>query len=73
MNIGSEISFNKELLSEILGDQAKAESIVNELYEGFEITPEIPIVKNVIKVLRDANILDNTHVINGFNSIGWNI
>lgn len=55
--------FNKE----------KAKQIVNELYKGFDISPDIPIVKNVMNVLKKSNITSHEAVKRGFRNIGWNV
>ncbi len=62
LNIHSEKDYNQQLLSHILSDSEKAKAMVNELYRGFVISPEIPIVKNVLNVLKKSGILDNEHV-----------
>lgn len=73
LNVGSEIVFNQGLLREILGDELESKKIIDEMYKGFEISPEIPIVKNVLKVLNDTKILEDNSVKKGFEQIGWNI
>jgi hypothetical protein len=71
LNINSEKEFNLNLLSSLIDSPSKAEKIVSRLYQGFEIDLEIPMVKNVISVLRNSNVLKNLHVKSGFQKLGW--
>lgn len=73
LNVNSEKAFNLELLKYLLQDEKKATSVINALYQGFDITPEIPIVKNVINVLRKSKLLDDRYVKESFRNIGWDL
>lgn len=66
LNISSEKFFNKLLLASIIGDEEKAITLVDGLYQGFEITSEIPIVKNVLGVFAKSGLSDNPNVKSGF-------
>lgn len=73
LNINSEKAFNVNLLSNILQDRERSTQIVESIYKGFDITPEIPVVKNVLNVLQKSGLLENTHVKNSFLQVGWNL
>jgi hypothetical protein len=73
LNVESEKSFNFDILVSLFKDQGKAETIINDLYKGFDITPEIPIVKNVLNVLQKTGMLDDTNIRLGFKNIGWSL
>lgn len=73
LNINSEKVFNLDLLNTILHDNDKSLSIVEGLYKGFEITPDIPIVKNVLSVLEKTGLLKNNYINEGFKVLGWNL
>lgn len=66
LNIDSEKQFNLQLLEHYLKDQDRASMLISKAYHGFDITPEIPIVKNVLKVLKSSGILDSIYVRDGF-------
>jgi hypothetical protein len=59
LNIVSEKEFNMMLLDKILPENQELKKSINNLYQGFQISAEIPIVKNVIKVLYQTHILDD--------------
>lgn len=69
LHINSDKQFNLELLNSLFGNEEKAAKLVNQLYHGFEITPELPIVKNVIQVLQKTGILDHVSVKKSFNNL----
>lgn len=73
LNVDSDKQFNLALLDSIIQNPEKSQEIVAGLYKGFAITPDIPIVKNVISVFRQTNLLDDESVQAGFKSIGWNL
>lgn len=73
LNINSDKQFNIDLLTSLFNDSDKAENLVNRLYKGFDVTPDVPIVKNVLEVLKRTNILSHPHVLNGFKEIGWDL
>ena len=73
LNINSEKNFSLELLTSIFHDQEKSEKIITELYQGFDITPEIPIVKNVLNVLRKTGLLEDKYINESFKKIEWNL
>lgn len=66
LNINSEKNFNIQVLIHLLKDEARARQLVNNLYHGFDITPDIPIVKNVLSVFGRSGILDYPCVREGF-------
>ena len=70
LNMNSEKSFNYNILESLFQDKEKASTIIENLYKGFDITPEIPIVKNVLSVLQKSELLDNAQVKLGFQNIG---
>lgn len=71
LNISSEKTFNFDILTNLFQDKRKSAAIIEDLYKGFDITPEIPIVKNVLNVLQKSELLDNIHIKLGFQNIGW--
>ena len=72
LNINSDKAFNLDLLISILNQREKSIIIIENLYKGFEITPDVPIVKNVLGVFEKSGILKNNYVKEGFRTIGWN-
>ena len=71
LNIQSDKGFYFELLYQSTKDKAYSRKMIEELYVGFEITPDIPIVKNVFNVLTKSGLLDHSAVQNGFKAFGW--
>lgn len=62
LNIESEKQFNKQLLIYYLKDNETANKLIDKMYHGFDITADIPIVKNVLNVLKKTGIMDFTSV-----------
>lgn len=62
LNISSEREFNLQLLEYYLQDKSVASSLIDQAYHGFDITIEIPIVKNVLNVLKNSGIIDSIYV-----------
>lgn len=73
LHIDSDRLFYIDLCASVFDDKQKAESIVNELYKGFVVSPDIPIVKNVINVLKKSNIIEHESVKSGFSKLGWKL
>ena len=73
LNVESDKSFNLQLLSLFLKDEIKAKVVIEELYKDFEITIDIPIVKNVLNVFKKAQILDQSYVQESFIRNGLNV
>lgn len=73
LNINSDKIFGQDLLKRILKDESQSIQIIEELYEGFDINPEIPIVKNVLAVLRKAGVMENKYAKESFQKAGWNL
>ena len=73
LNVESDKKFYIQLANNFLNNIDEATTIVENLYKGFAITPEIPIVKNVMRVLRNTNILAHPSVIQSFEQINWKI
>lgn len=73
LHIQSDKEYYHEILLHCFQESNKASSIIEEIYKGFDITPEIPIVKNVIAVMRKSGMLDNDAVRKSFESIGWKL
>ena len=71
LNIESEKEFNGKLFGSILGDIKDSKKIVDDLYRGFEINPDIPIVKNVINVLKASGLLSDEHIKGSFKKMDW--
>lgn len=66
LNIEGQKSFNKQILNWVMEDNEQALKSINNLYYGFEITGEMPIVKNVIHILKKTNIISHPSVLAGF-------
>lgn len=66
LNIDSEKKFNYELLKFFLKDENKAHNLIEEIYGGFQITTEMPIVKQVLRVLKKSFIMDHKFVKESF-------
>jgi hypothetical protein len=58
LNIESDKSYNKALAQYYIKTENLAEKIVQDLYKGFTISQDIPIVRNVLNVLNRAGIID---------------
>lgn len=58
LNVDSEKAYNLLLLILLWKDEKKAKTMIDNIYKGFIISPEIPIVKNVLNVLKKSEILD---------------
>ncbi len=71
LNVESEKQFNIELLSKITHDREASRESINKVYRGFEVTPDVPIVKNVLMALKRTGILNSPIVRQGFENIGW--
>ena len=72
-NVSASDLNNDELTYEWHLDEKKAADIVGQLYKGFDVTPDVPIVKNVLNVLRKSNILQSHVVLGGFKNLGWEL
>ncbi len=70
LNIQSEIQYNEAVLAWILEDKARAKTEVEKLYKSFEISPELPIIKNVLNVLTKIGVLSHKSVRKGFQEKG---
>ncbi|MBX9867387.1 MAG: diiron oxygenase [Burkholderiales bacterium] len=70
LNISSEKSYNLLILKSILKNDTKAESIITKMYSGFAITTDIPMVKNVLNVLKKSGIMDNKLIKDSFIANG---
>ncbi len=73
LHIQSDKEYYHQILRHYFPEPNKAASIVEKIYKGFDITPEIPIVKNVIAVMRKVGMLNNEAVKTSFESIGWKL
>lgn len=70
LHVNSDKQFNLELLHSFFADKEKATHLVAQLYKGFDITPDLPIVKNVMQVLQKTAVLDHPLVKESFRSLG---
>jgi hypothetical protein len=66
LNITSEKEFNLELLNELMPGNQQIIASINNLYQGFNLSAEIPIVKNVINVMEQVGILGHYGVKKSF-------
>jgi|TARA_R110002126_G_C10469531_1_gene500971 hypothetical protein len=70
LNVKADIEHNTCVLSWVLEDSEKAKTLVEKLYHGFKISPDLPIVKNVLKVLTQSDVLSHEAVQRSFVSYG---
>ena len=70
LNIKGDIAYNTQILAWVLGDHEKAKSLVEKLYQGFVISPSLPIVRNVLKVLTQSGVLSHEAVHQSFMQQG---
>ncbi len=68
LNVEHEKAFNFQLLSWAIKDPTKCQILLDELYRGFTVSDEIPIVKNVMRVLKETCLLTDETVQAGFKS-----
>lgn len=69
LNINGEKAYNFHLLSSILHSEEKAAKRIDSLYKNFCISPELPLVKNVLMVLQKSKILESNYVKSGFQAL----
>ena len=72
LDVKSDIEFNHSLINCFFSED-EAENIITNIYNGFKVNTQIPMVKNVLRVLKNAGILDNQNIVNSFNKIGWDL
>ena len=70
LNVDGDRDYNTRVLAWAIGDNEKAKSLVEKIYQGFEISPEIPIVKNVLSVFGKSGILSHDAVRESFQVNG---
>ncbi|MDF1827797.1 MAG: diiron oxygenase [Legionellaceae bacterium] len=70
LNVQADIDHNTHVLSWALDDAEKAKVLVGKLYHGFEISPDLPIVKNVLRVLTQTDVLSHAAVKHDFEHYG---
>lgn len=70
LSVESEKNYNKLILKAFLGESPDIEEKLAKLYENFNIVTDIPIVKNILKVLKSAKIMDCQFVKNSFMEQG---
>ncbi|MDP3705265.1 MAG: diiron oxygenase [Legionellaceae bacterium] len=68
LNVKADIEHNTCILSWALDDPEKAKGLVEKLYHGFNISPDLPIVKNVLRVLTQSGVLSHEAVQQSFVS-----
>lgn len=66
LNIDQEKLFNFQIINWVLGNKIKCQQLINELYQGFAISEQIPIVNNVINVLKRTELFKHKAVQEGF-------
>lgn len=68
LNIESEKKYNKLLLRQFLKNisDSALEDMLGKLYKNFSIVSDIPVVKNILSVLKNAKIMDCEFVKNAF-------
>lgn len=62
LNVVSEKHYNYEILNLILRDNVKAKKLIEKIYQDFDILIEMPIVRNVLTVLKKTNIMNHQFV-----------
>lgn len=73
LNIESEKTFNAQLLQSVINDEEQTQAIIARIYHGFDITPELPIVSNVITALKKSAMTSHPSVKAGFKRLGWTL
>jgi hypothetical protein len=73
LSVESEKQFNAQVLTRVLSDRERAEAVISTLYEGFDVTSDLPIVKNVLCAFGKAGLLDHPAVRGSFRRIGWEL
>ncbi|MFN8771057.1 MAG: diiron oxygenase [Neisseriaceae bacterium] len=58
LDVESEKSYNTELLSMLLNDKDKALRLIEDIYGGFTINKELPLVKNVLTLFEKTGLLN---------------
>ena len=72
-SINSWKEFNYKLLLDVTNNQSLSKEIISELYDNFDVSPEMPIVKNVIKTLTRAGIYNNSSFKAAMNEKNWEV
>ena len=72
LSFNSEINTNKLILSNYYSTE-KIDTIVDNLYSGFVLSQELPLVKNVVDVIKRIGMDKNQYFMNSLNEIGINI
>lgn len=66
LNLVSDKTYNREILKLFLTDEKEINQILENIYGGFLISKDLPMVRNVLGILKKANIMDNKYVIDNF-------
>lgn len=66
LDLKSEQDNNFKILRWLAFDKQAATTMIDSIYSGFKISPELPMVKNVLRVLKDTEVLADMHVHEGF-------
>lgn len=66
LDVESEKQYNRTILKSVLDGAIDIESKLSHLYKNFAIVTDIPIVKNILKVLKDTKVMDCPFVKNNF-------
>ena len=72
LSLNASKNFNINILNEVF-DNHKIEEIISSIYDNFEISPDIPAVRSVLIALKNALLLEDSHVLNSLEAIGWKI
>lgn len=70
LNVQSRVTYNTNVLAWVLDDRTKSKSLVEKLYQGFKLSPKLPIVKNVLSVLTKSGVLSHDVVRKSFERSG---
>lgn len=70
LNVESEKYYNQLILESLLPNEAHAKELINNMYNNFQITHEIPIVKNVLNVFKRTHVMDCQFVKDNFVASG---
>ncbi len=66
LNISADMEYNCSLLNTFVHHEEKSQQLIQKIYHGFEISPDMPIVKNVLSVLNKTGIMEHHLVKQGF-------
>lgn len=71
LNIDSEKNFNKYLLEKIGFSTSETNNMIRKLYQGFVVSSDLPVMKQMLSVVQKAGILVDKNIKAFFNEEGF--